>query len=129
MTPPTTTWRDVPAANLIDLLGGDEADVHPGAVWLPDWLAEQFGIPLELLPVSEIVADPDRGIGPLTVAGRTVGAVHGVIEHRLILAIGRGLGIVTVPGETPRDAESLTRALAKQIVRHLRETDTHGAQL
>jgi hypothetical protein len=114
------TWLDVPVDCLVDLLGTNGTALHPRSIWGPDELASQFRIPLELLPVKELVADESV---TLFRDGRTVAAAHGVVAGDLIDAIAKGLG-VRMPGDAPRGYSGSRWALAEAVVRRLSDAKT-----
>ena len=86
MTATVTSWRDIPADKLIRLLGENGDGFHPRDICDPAWIHDKFGIPLELLPVDEIVADADRGIH-LERNGKPVACMQGIVAGDLIDAI------------------------------------------
>lgn len=116
------TWKDVPVDRLVVLLGDDGCSLDPRDIWSPDGLASRFGIPLELLPVSELLENvhPDacRDRVVLYREGRRVAAMQGVIAGDLIDAIAKGLG-VWMPQDAPAGYSGSRRALAAAVVRQL----------
>lgn len=119
MTTTTATWADVPRDNLIRLLGEKGTGFHPRDICSPEWIASKFGIPLELVPCDEIIADENRGI-VLKHNGKPVRAAHGTVAGDLIDAIAAGLG-VEMPEDTPRGYSGGRMRLALAIVEHLRK--------
>jgi hypothetical protein len=109
------TWLDVPADRVVDLLGADGTALHPRSIWGPEDLASRFGIPLELLPVSELVSGESV---TLRHDGRQVAAARGVVAGDLIDAIAKGLG-VRMPVGAPRGYSGSRWALAEAVVQRL----------
>jgi hypothetical protein len=118
MTMTTTTWRDFPADTLILLLGEQGYGLHPRDIYDPEWLARQFEIPLELLPVSEFVADESRGITIMN-AGRPAQCAQAVVAGDLIDAIAAGLGVKR-PADARPGYSGSRFDLAAAIVKHLK---------
>ena len=112
-----TTWRGVPADKLVRLLGEKGDGFHPRDICDPGWIADEFGIPLELLPVEEILADESRGI-VLRKDGQPVAYMQGVVAGDLIDAIAAGLG-VEWPADARRGYSGGRFDLAAAIVKHL----------
>jgi hypothetical protein len=120
MTTTATTWQDVPKENVIRLLGERGDGFHPRDICDPLWIVEQFGIPLELLPVEEIIADQSRGIY-LERNGKPVACMQGVVAGDLIDAIAAGLDIEW-PADARRGYSGGRFDLAAAIVNRLRTT-------
>jgi hypothetical protein len=120
MTTATLTWRDIPPNSIVRLLGEDGDRLHPRDIHDPEWLARQFEIPLEMLPVSEIVADESRGITIMR-EGRPARCAQGVVGGDLIDAIANGLGVGR-PANARRGYSGGRCDLAASIVKHLRTT-------
>jgi hypothetical protein len=120
MTTATATWHDVPKDALIRLLGSDGCGFHPRDIADPAWIADTFGIPFELLPVTEIIADERRGIVLPLKNGQPVRCAQGVVAGDLIDAIAAGLGV-----EWPKDARRGYSGgrfdLAAAIVTHIKQ--------
>lgn len=112
------TWRDIPRGKLIRLLGENGDGFHPRDICDPAWIHDKFDIPLELLPVKEIMADTSAGIY-LERDGQPVACSQGVVAGDLIDAIADSLGV-----ESPADARSGYSGgrfdLAAAIVKHLK---------
>lgn len=102
------TWRDVPAEKLIALLSAlfSKDGVLINAIFEPSWAAEQFNIPFELLPVSEILnakfSDLRKPNGSREITflsartlprDRTIAYAQGVCVMDLVISIAKGLGI------------------------------------
>lgn len=122
MTATVTTWRGIPADKLIRLLGEKGDGFHPRDICDPAWIHDKFGIPLELLPVDEIVADADRGIH-LERNGKPVACMQGIVAGDLIDAIAAGLA-VEWPADARRGYSGGRFDLAAAIVKHLKATLT-----
>lgn len=120
MTTATTTWKDIPPEYIVSMLGEDGCGFHPRDILDPGWIAERWGIPLELLPANEIIADESRGI-MLERGGKPVRCAQGVVAGDLIDAIAEGLG-VPWPADSRRGYSGGRFDLAAAIVKHLRTT-------
>ena len=118
MTATATAWRDIPADNLIRLLGENGGGFHPRDICDPAWIHDKFGIPLELLPVDEIVADVTRGIY-LERNGKPVACMQGVVAGDLIDAIADGLAVER-PAGASRGYSGGRFELAAAIVKQLK---------
>lgn len=118
MATAATTWQDIPADKLIRLLGDNGDGFHPRDICEPGWIAREFDIPLELLPVEEILADASRGIH-LERDGQPIAYMQGVVAGDLIDAIADGLG-VKPPADTRRGYSGGRFDLAAAIVKHLK---------
>ena len=112
------TWANVPRKNLIRLLGKKGDGFHPRDIVEPEWIVRKFGVPFELLPVEEIIADESVGI-VLYRNGKPVRAMQGVVAGDLIESIARGLGVKT-PQDAPSGYSGRRMRLALAIVEHLR---------
>ncbi len=87
-------WADVPASKILSFLGEKGHGYHPRDIIRPEDLNERWGIPYELLPVDEYVAnDGEEGIRvALFAPDRTpIAAVQGVVISDLIDVIAVGL--------------------------------------
>lgn len=118
MTAATLTWRDIPREKIVRLLGDNGDGFHPRDIADPGWISNQFEIPLELLPVEEIIADQHACI-TLYRDGKPVKCMQGVVAGDLIDAIAEGLG-VPWPADARRGYSGGRFDLAAAIVKHLR---------
>lgn len=114
----TTTWRDIPSENIVRLLGENGTGFHPRDICDPAWIASRFDIPLDLLPVGEILADEARGI-TVSRDGKPVRYVQGVVAGDLIDAIAKGLGIAR-PADARNGYSGGRLDLAAEIVRRIK---------
>lgn len=119
MTTAMTAWRDIPCENIVRLLGEDGCGFHPRDIVDPALIAEKFGIPLELLPCEEIIADEGRGI-VLYRDGKPVRCMQGVVAGDLIDAIAEGLGVAW-PADARRGYSGGRFDLAAAIVKQLKD--------
>ena len=117
MATTVSTWRDIPPSKLIQLLGEKGGGFHPRDICDPAWVHDKFGIPFELLPVKEIVADAAAGIY-FERGGKSVACMQGLVAGDLIDAIAEGLGVKR-PTDAPRGYSGSRFALAAAVVEHL----------
>ena len=113
-----TTWGDVPADKLIRLLGDQGDGFNPRDICDPAWINDEFGIPLELLPVEEIIADEAAGIR-LVRNGKPVACMQGVVAGNMIDAIAKAL-CVPWPADARRGYSGGRFDLAAAIVNKLK---------
>lgn len=113
------TWRDVPAEGLINLLGPRGDELHPRTICDPELIASFYGIPLDLIPVREILADESRGIVFRTVDGKPARYVQGVVAGDLIDSIAKGFAVKR-PANARRGYSGGRLDLAAAIVEHLK---------
>ena len=120
MTATATTWRDIPADKLIRLLGENGDGFHPRDICEASWIHEQFDIPLEVLPVEELVADEEYGIY-LERGGKPVACMQGVVAGHMICDIAKALG-VTRPADARQGFSGGVFDLAAAIVKQLKRS-------
>lgn len=116
MSATVPTWRDIPAEKLIRLLGEDGDGFHPRDIVDPLWIHEKFDIPLEVLPVEELVT----GVDPvyLECDGKPVACKQGVVAGHMISDIAKALGVARPAGAQQGFSGGLFD-LAAAIVKHL----------
>ena len=88
------SWADVPASTIVSCLGEKGDGFHPRNIIRPEVLNQNWGIPYELLPVDEYVANErEEGTHVALFApdGTRIGAMQGVVIGHLIDAIAVGL--------------------------------------
>ena len=87
------SWADVPASSIVGCLGEEGRRYHPREIFRPEDLNKLWGIPYELLPVSEYIANDGEGTRVALFApdGTPVKALQGVGVGYLIDAIAAGL--------------------------------------
>ena len=88
------SWADVPASSIVSCLGEKGENYHPRDIIRPEDLNERWGIPYELLPVDEYLANAgEEGTQVALFApdGKPIAAMQGVVIGDLIDAIAVGL--------------------------------------
>jgi len=124
-----TTWREVPTATIVRLLGFNGVGFHPRDIVKPHDLEDRYKVPSRLLPVRELVLNAcPTGTVLLGDNGSPVFAMQGVVIGDLIDAIAEGLG-VRLPADAPAGYAASRFALAKAIVMHVNrrgERDQEG---
>lgn len=116
------SWKEIPGTVLISLFGENGNEIDPRGIYPPKWLMDQFGIPLELLPAKELIADPEAFISLRDSKGNQVKAMQGIVGADLIDAVAEGLGI-SPPEDSPRGFSGYRFALANSIVSKLKERE------
>ena len=116
MSETVPTWRDIPAEKLIRLLGEGGDGFHPRDICDPIWIHEKFDIPLEVLPVEELVTGKDPVY--LSRNGKSVVCMQGVIAGHMISDIAKALGVARPAGARQGFSGGLFD-LAAAIVKHL----------
>lgn len=118
----TASWRDIPADAVLRLLGVHGDRFTPRSIVSAQRLIADYGLPPELLPVSELVAgDTKNGMGVMlwNDCGHPVAAMQGVVVGDLIDAIAKGLG-VPMPKDAPCGYSGSRWALAGAVTQHVR---------
>jgi hypothetical protein len=117
MATATVTWRDIPPRDIVRLLGENGDGFHPRDICDPEWIHREFGIPLEVLPVEELVTGEDPVY--LECDGKPVAYTQGVVAGHMISDIAKALGVARPAGARQGFSGGLFD-LAAAIVKHLK---------